>query len=124
MTSLFLGLKSLRMEYKAVLAADMAGATPAVPKHFHTMQRDGRAFAFKNTTDVIIKLFVVNPDNPLDEIVGWTEIDPGETFGWDMSSSAQQFNLPPQTKIYISGVTLAGAAATASAGRLRFTSWG
>jgi hypothetical protein len=124
MASLFLGLKSVRMEYKTMLGTDISGATLVAPKLFYTLQRDGRSFGLKNTTDVILRLYIVNPDDESQTKVLWTEIDPGETFGWDMMSSAQQFSIPPQTQIYVTGVTLAGVAANPAAGRLRFTSWG
>lgn len=124
MSSFFLGQKMLRAETKKMLGADISGATLIAPKHFYTLQRSAKIFQFKNTSDVILRIYISNPEDPDNSFLEFVEIDPGETMGVDMFGSMQQFELPAQTRIYVTGVTLAGVAANPTAGRLRFFSWG
>lgn len=123
-TTFFLGQKYLRAETKKMLGTEISGATTAAPKHFYTLQRSAKIFQFKNTTDVILRIYVSNPEDQDNALIEFVEIDPGETMGVDMFGSMQQFEFPAQTRIYVTGVTLAGVSANPTAGRLRFFSWG
>ena len=124
MSTFFLGQKALRVETKKALYSEIAGATTVAPKHLYTLQRSARIFQFKNTTDVILRIYVSNPEDESNTFIEFVEIDPGETMGADTFNSAQQFEMPAQTRIYVTGVTLAGVSANPTAGRLRFFSWG
>ncbi len=128
MTSFFNGKNSLRMDSKFMPFAALAAGTIANPVLFHTLRMTGSLYNLKNTTNVILRLFVRNPDykegGPENPLVFWTEIEPGETWGHDMLAAPQHFEIPAQTQIYVCGVTLTGTDAAPTAGRLRSHFWG
>lgn len=124
MATFFLSKKSIRQETAKLKGSDISGATPAAPKLFTTLQRSGRMYSFKNTTNVILRLYVINPENEAQDLIEWIELDPGETFGTDTAATPQQFSIPAQTQIYVTGVDLDGVAANPASGRIRFFSWG
>jgi hypothetical protein len=124
MTSIFMGARTIRQEYFAALASQIATGTLAAPYQLATLQRGGRIYNIKNTTDVILRFFLVNPLDVTQTILFWFDLDPNENFGFDLSATPQQFELPAQVKVYCTGVTLAGAQASPSLGRVRMFSWG
>jgi hypothetical protein len=128
MTSFFSGKNALRMDHKYMMGTDIAAGNLAAPVHFHTLKMSGALYNLKNTTNVVLRLFVRNPDrkddDPQNNLVFWTELEPGETWGHDMLSAPQHFELPAQTQIYVCGVTIAGADAAPTSGRLRSHFWG
>ena len=124
MTSIFLGTKYVRQEYFQALASQIATGTLAAPHHLATMQRGAKIYNIKNTTDTVLRFFLINPTDPAQTLLFWMELDPGENFGFDLAQTPQQFDLPGQTKIYCAGVTLAGIDATPTLGRVRMLAWG
>jgi hypothetical protein len=124
MTSIFLGKKMMRQEYYAALATQIAGGSLANPYLVAVFQRGARMYSIKNTTDTALRLFLVNPEDDSGTPLFWLDLDPGETLGGDLTGVPMQWEIPAQTHLLCTGVTLAGAQATPSLGRIKIISWG